>query len=58
MEIKRVLNLSQEEFEALIRAGEILGALNKALEAAEADEISDGVKNLVTAIKTVAEKLV
>jgi hypothetical protein len=58
MEIKRVLNLTQEEFDALIKAGEILGAANKVLEANEADELSDGLKNLISALKNVSEKLV
>lgn len=58
MEIKRVLNLTQDEFNALIKAGEILGAANKVLEANEADELSDGLKNLIIALKTVSEKLV
>lgn len=58
MNISRVLNLNEEEFNKLIAAGELLGAINKALEANEADELSSGLVELVKALNTVTEKLV
>lgn len=58
MNISRVLNLNEEEFNKLIAAGELLGAINKALEASEADELSSGLAELVKALNTVTEKLV
>ena len=58
MNISRVLNLNEEEYNKLIAAGELLGAINKALEANEADELSSGLAELVKALNTVTEKLV
>lgn len=58
MNISRVLNLNEEEFNKLIAAGELLGAINKALEASEADELSSGLAELVKALNNVTEKLV
>lgn len=57
MEIKKVLNLSEEEFTKLVAAGEVLGAINKALEAGDADELSDGAKGLLIALKDVLGKI-
>jgi len=58
MEIKKVLNLGDEEFNKLIAAGELLGAMKKSLEAGEADEISTSVLELVSAINEVSSNLV
>jgi len=57
MEIKKVLNLSEEEFNKLVAAGEILGAINRSLENKEADELSDGAKGLLTALRDVLGKI-
>ena len=58
MQITRVLNLTEEEFNKLIETGEILGAINKTLEANEADELSSNLADLVKALNSVTEKLV
>ena len=57
MEIKKVLNLSEEEFAKLMAAGDVLGTIRKALEAGEADEVSDGVKGILIALKDVLGKI-
>ena len=57
MEIKKVLNLSEEEFAKLVAAGDILGSIRKALEAGEADELSNGVTGLLVALKDVLGKI-
>ena len=58
MEIKKVLNLSEAEFNKLIEAGEILGTMNKTLETGDADELSSGTADLVKALNTITDKLV
>ena len=58
MNISRVLNLNEEEYNKLIAAGELLGAINKALENNEADELSGSLVDLVKALNSVTEKLV
>ena len=55
MEIKKVLNLSDEEFKVLIDAGTLLGSLrdNKL----NYDELSDGVNSLLTGLQSVIAEL-
>ena len=55
MEIKRILNLSDSEFDVLIDAGELLGKLRDAKETY--DELSDGAKQIINGLKNVIEEL-
>lgn len=58
MEIKRVLNLSDEEFEILINAGKLLGSLRDSKKADEYDELSDGVKSILEGLREVLNTLI
>ena len=58
MEIKRVLNLSDKEFEVLINAGKLLGSLRDSKKVDEYDELSDGVKNILEGLREVLNTLI
>lgn len=58
MEVKKVANLSQDEFQAVVKAGEILGSVSKALADGEIDEVSDGGVKLITALQEVITKII
>ena len=51
MEINRVLNLSDKEFEVLINAGKLLGSLRDSKKADEYDELSDGAKKILEGLR-------
>ena len=55
MEIKRILNLSEEEFDILIEAGTLLGKLRDNKE--NYDELSSGVTSLLTGLQAVIGEL-
>ena len=58
MEIKRILNLSDEEFEVLINAGKLLGSLRDSKKENEYDELSDGAKNILEGLREVLNTLI
>ena len=57
MVIKKVLNLSDEEFNLLMSSGELLGAVKKSFEKKEVDELSSGAKELLRALQKVIEEI-
>ena len=57
MEIKRVLNFSDEEFDKLIAAGEFLGKVSKSKEEGTFDELSGGAEKIINALKDVVVKI-
>lgn len=57
MIIKRVLNLSDEEFNSLMASGELLGAVKKSFENKEVDELSSGTEELLKALQKVIEEI-
>ena len=57
MVIKKVLKLSDEEFNLLMSSGELLGAVKKSFENKEVDELSSGAKELLRALQKVIEEI-
>lgn len=57
MQIKRLLNLTEEEFKLLVAAGELLGAIKRAKENNEFDELDDEAYNIIDGINAVVEKV-
>ena len=57
MVIKKVVNLSDEEFNLLMAYGELLGAVKKSFENKEVDELSSGAKELLRALQKVIEEI-
>lgn len=57
MEIKKVLNLNDEEFDKLIAAGEFLGKVSKAKEEGTFDELSGGAEKIIEALRDVTVKI-
>lgn len=55
--MKRILSLSQEEFDKLIVAGEILNTIKKLLKTKEVDELSPGLLELIKALKATIERI-
>jgi DNA repair exonuclease SbcCD ATPase subunit len=55
--MKRILSLSQEEFDKLIVAGEILNTIKKLLKTKEVDELSPGLFELIKALKATIERI-
>ena len=56
MEIKHILNLSDDEFDTLIAAGELLGSIRDSKDSY--DELSDGTKNLLKGLQEVLDQLI
>lgn len=55
MEIKRTINLSEDELNILVRTTEILGNIDKAIwETKEADDMATGV---ITVLQTVSKQI-
>lgn len=55
MEIKRTINLSEDELNILVRTTEILGNIDKAIwETKEADDMAPGV---ITILQTVSKQI-
>lgn len=54
MEIKRVMNLSKDEFDVLIAAGELVRSIVK--EKDTYDELSEGAKKILIALKDVIDE--
>lgn len=54
MEIKRVMNLGEDEFDTLIAAGELARSIVKAKESY--DELSDGAKKVLSALRDVIDE--
>jgi len=50
MNVKKLLELSEEEFDVLIAAGDLLTQIGKSLETGEADALSDGAKRITEAL--------
>ena len=57
MKITKIAEFTQEEAEALQKAGNILGATAKALAAGEIDIIDDETKALIEALKEVLGRI-
>ena len=53
MEIKRILNLSDDEFDTLIKAGELLGNLRDSKNNNNYDSLSEGANNLLKGLQEV-----
>lgn len=58
MEVKRVLNFNDEEFDKLIAAGEFLGTVSKAKEEGNFDELSSGAEKIIKALGDVVAKII
>lgn len=54
MEIKRVMNLGEDEFDTLIAAGELVRSVVKAKDTY--DELSEGAKKILSALKDVIDE--
>lgn len=50
MDIRKIGNLSEEESKILTEAGQLAGAIKRALESGEITEISEDSKNLLSAV--------
>lgn len=57
MEVKKVLNLAQEEFEVLVKAGELVGRVNQMFESGEIDNTQVDVGKLINALAEVTAKV-
>ena len=57
MQITRILDLTQEEFDVLVKAGEILGSIKKALKNGEADNLSAETRELLTALSEITDEV-
>lgn len=57
MEVKKVLNLAQEEFEVLVKAGELVGKVNQMFESGEIDNTQVDVGKLINALAEVTAKV-
>lgn len=57
MEVKKVLNLAQEEFEVLVKAGELVGRVNQMFESGEIDNTQVDVGKLINALAEVTTKV-
>ena len=57
MQITRVLNLTDDEINKLVSAGETLGDVKRAFEQNQADGLSDAGVQLIQAIYNVTEKV-
>ena len=57
MEIKKIGNFTEEEFDTLTKAGNILGSIAKAGSNGEFDELTPEAVQLIAALKEVISKL-
>ena len=57
MEVKKIASFTEEEIEALQKAGSILGKLAKAIEASEVDGLDEDATNLVKALQEVVARV-
>ena len=57
MEVKKIAKFTNEEVDFLVKAGEVLGGLAKAISAGEVDGLDDNATNLVKALKEVIERI-
>lgn len=57
MEVKKVLSLEQEEFEVLVKAGELVGRVNQMFESGEIDNTQVDVGKLINALAEVTTKV-
>ncbi len=55
MEIRKIVSFSEEELNALTTAGKLLGAVKKALDDKEVDDLSDDSKQLLDALAKVLD---
>ena len=55
MEIRKIVSFSEEELNALATAGKLLGAVKKALDDKEVDDLSDDSKQLLDALAKVLD---
>ena len=55
MEIRKIVSFSEEELNALTIAGKLLGAVKKALDDKEVDDLSDDSKQLLDALAKVLD---
>ena len=57
MKVTKVAEFTQEEIEALQKAGSILGATAKAIAAGEIDALNEDATALIAALKEVLERI-
>ena len=57
MKVTKVAEFTQEEIEALQKAGSILGATAKAIAAGEIDALNEDTTALIAALKEVLERI-
>ena len=57
MEVKKIASFTQEELEALQKAGTIFGSLAKAIASAEIDGLDEEATNLISALKEVLARI-
>jgi len=57
MEIKKVVNLSEDEFNKLVEAGKVARALSTGLAEHEFDSVSEATVNVLVALKEVIETI-
>ena len=57
MEVRKIASFTQEEVEALQKAGTIIGTLAKAIAASEVDGLDEDATNLIKALQEVLARV-
>lgn len=57
MEIRKIVSFNKEELDILTTAGKLLGAVKKALDGKEVDDLSDDSKQLLDALAKVLDEV-
>ena len=57
MEIRKIVSFNEEELNVLTTAGKLLGAVKKALDVKEVDDLSDDSKQLLDALANVLDEV-